>query len=153
MAPDISVVQVPARHFAGVRRRVKPQDIGKLCGEALPRVCQWVKEKGQNTANSICVYFAHDEAAGEFDVQAGWFITGALEGEGDIVVGEMDAGEAAHVVHVGPYDKLGETWGAAWGWVKAQGREVSKPAWEVYVSDPSQVKPEELTTEIYIPLD
>lgn len=155
MPPEIEIVQVPQRHYVGVRRRVKPSEIGPLCAEVLPQVSGWLGDKGlQRDGMPITVYHSLDRKTGEFDLQPGGFVDEAVESEGDFTAGVTAAGDAAHAVHAGPYDTLGETWGALWEWIAAQSRTVSQPAWEVYVTDPGDhPDPEDWRTEIFIPLD
>lgn len=155
MPLEIKIVRVPERRFVGVRRRVKPPEIGPLCAEVLPRVGRWLADKGlQMDGMPITVYHSHDQKTGDFDLQPGAFVAEAVEGEGDITVGVTAVGHAAHAVHAGPYDMLGETWEALWEWIAAQGRTVSKPAWEMYVTDPGDhPDPKDWRTEIFIPLD
>ena len=155
MPPEMKIVQVSRRHYVGVRQRVKPPEIGLLCAEVLPRVSRWLAEKGlQMDGMPITVYHSHDQNQGEFDLQPGGFVATAVKSEGDITGGVMAAGDAAHAVHAGSYDALGETWGALWDWIAAQRRTVSRPAWEVYVTDPGDYpNPKDWRTEIFIPLD
>jgi len=155
MPPEMKIVQVPQRHYVGVRRRVKPPEIGPLCAEVLPRVRGWLADKGlHRDGMPITVYHSYDQKADEFDLQPGGFVAEAVEVEGDITAGVTAAGDAAHAVHAGLYDSLGETWEALWEWIAAQGRTVSQPAWEVYVNDPGDhPDPKDWRTEIFIPLD
>lgn len=71
-----------------------------------------------------------------------------------IEVTEVPAGEYGKVVHVGPYEKLGETY--AWihdEWLPQSGREFDdRPCFEIYLDDPSQTDPEALRTEVHVPL-
>ena len=57
-------------------------------------------------------------------------------------------------MHVGPYERLSETYAELCGrWVPAQGREIrSAPALEFYLNDPESTEPEELLTEVHVPL-
>jgi AraC family transcriptional regulator len=58
----------------------------------------------------------------------------------------------AAAVHTGPYAKTGETIQRLMDWIKAQGFIASGPILERYMNNPMQVKPEELRTEIWIPV-
>jgi effector-binding domain-containing protein len=57
----------------------------------------------------------------------------------------------AAAVHIGPYAKAGETIRRLMDWIKAQGLIAYGPILERYMNNPTQVKPEELRTEIWIP--
>lgn len=58
----------------------------------------------------------------------------------------------AVALHVGPYAKTGETIQKLMAWVGAKGYAVDGPMLERYLNNPMQVKPEELQTEIWIPV-
>jgi AraC family transcriptional regulator len=58
----------------------------------------------------------------------------------------------AVAVHKGPYAKAGETIQRLMTWIVGQGYDVAGPMLERYLNNPMQVKPEELRTEIWIPV-
>lgn len=56
--------------------------------------------------------------------------------------------------HVGPYDGLGDTWAWLMGeWLPRSGNRVGDGmSYEVHRSTPTNAKPPELLTDIYVPL-
>jgi AraC family transcriptional regulator len=74
--------------------------------------------------------------------------------EADIGVQILDGGDYAVATHFGPYDKLGETYTRLMGgWLPRSGYELrSCPCFEVYLNDPQGTEPEDLLTDIYVPL-
>lgn len=155
MPREFEIIQIPQRHYVGVRRRVMRSEIGPLCAEVLPRVTAWLADIGaQMKGMPITVYHSVDLESGQYDLQPGRFVAEPVNGQGDITAGRTAAGEAAHAVHEGSYDSLGKTWEALWAWIAAQGRTVSEPAWEEYVTDPADdPDPRNWRTEICVPLD
>jgi len=72
---------------------------------------------------------------------------------GDVLLQELPEGEYAVGLHVGPYERLGESWGALMEWLAASGREAAEqPCFEIYRNDPRTTPPESLETEICLPL-
>lgn len=70
-------------------------------------------------------------------------------------LGWIEGGEYAATRHVGPYDGLDRAWGEMTEQVEGpMGRRVpdDKPAFEVYVNDPSETPAQKLITELYLPL-
>ncbi|MEM7263951.1 MAG: GyrI-like domain-containing protein, partial [Planctomycetota bacterium] len=67
---------------------------------------------------------------------------------------EVDGGEYAVLVHRGPYEKLGEVYGWLYGvWLAQSGRQPDqRPSIEIYLNNCAENPPEELRTEIRIPL-
>jgi AraC family transcriptional regulator len=66
----------------------------------------------------------------------------------------LPAGRWAIFRHVGPYDTLWQTWQAIYrDWLPTSGHELRDALpFEDYVDDPSQVAPEQLRTDIYVPI-
>ena len=67
----------------------------------------------------------------------------------------IPAGRYATVLHVGPYRDLMESWRRFRSeWIPAAGlTEVSGPSFERYLNMPGRVPPEELRTELFVPVD
>jgi AraC family transcriptional regulator len=66
----------------------------------------------------------------------------------------IPGGSYAVTTHVGPYATLGETWSRLMGeWLPQSGRRVGRGfTYELYVDDPMRTRPEQLRTEIYLPV-
>lgn len=67
---------------------------------------------------------------------------------------EVPAGRYAVFTHIGPYTKLHETWNAIYrDWLPTTDVALGdEPPFELYVNDPIETPPEELRTDIHIPL-
>ncbi len=76
-----------------------------------------------------------------------------VQPEADVGVQEV-AGEFAVATHRGPYDTLGRTYARLCGhWLPASGRELkSAPAVEIYRNSPMNTPPDDLLTDIHLPL-
>ena len=72
----------------------------------------------------------------------------------EIAVQTIGGGEYAVTTHFGPYDKLGETYAKLFGeWLMKSDREVpQEPCMEFYLNDPESTDPEDLLTDICLPL-
>lgn len=77
-----------------------------------------------------------------------------IELAGTLAWQEVPAGRYAVFTHVGPYSGLHDTWDAIYrDWLPATGHALRDVApFELYVNDPSKTPPEQLHTDIYIPL-
>lgn len=149
----IEIQRVAPRAYVGVRRKVKPEGLGPLCGEAAPRVAQWLSERGVTPLGLVLVYHSHDAVAGLFDAQAAFFVAEPLNGEGDISAGETAGGEVLRAVHTGPYHTLGATWEKVIARAAELKRPVTKSSWEIYLNNPENTAPADLQTEIWLPID
>lgn len=74
--------------------------------------------------------------------------------EAPVEQGSLPGGEYAIITHQGPYEKLEETYGLIMGrWLPTSGRDLRETPWfELYRNDPSSTPPEQLLTDIHIPL-
>jgi len=71
----------------------------------------------------------------------------------DVRMVDVPAGEYACLVHEGHYSTLGKTYGAVMEWMKENGRTMAdKPCYEVYLNTPRDTAPDDLRTEVRIPV-
>ena len=70
----------------------------------------------------------------------------------ELVEEHIPAGKYASTVHVGPYERLGDTWARLMGeWLPASGFRVGSGAsFEIYKNTPMTTPKDELVTELYI---
>lgn len=62
----------------------------------------------------------------------------------------LPAGQVARVSHIGPFDDLGEAWGAFMAAISHAGKQPALPFWEVYVTEPTpDLDPATLRTDLY----
>lgn len=73
---------------------------------------------------------------------------------GEIAIQDVGPGEYAVALHTGPYNTLGQTYVRMCGeWLPESGRELeSAPSIEFYMNSPMTAAPEQLRTEICLPL-
>ena len=64
-----------------------------------------------------------------------------------VVRSALPAGEAARIVHRGPYQDLGAAHGTVRQWCAAAGRDLAGPRWEIYGD--WRDNPADLETEVY----
>lgn len=67
-------------------------------------------------------------------------------------VARLTGGPFACLTHVGPYEILGLAHSALQAWVQERGHSSLASMWEFYVNDPAHVPPEQLVTEVALPL-
>jgi AraC family transcriptional regulator len=79
--------------------------------------------------------------------------------EGEVLPPELGeerlaAGRYAYVVHIGPYEELGNTWARfTEEWLPASEHQVGPgPSYEIYRNTPGEVPQSDLRTEMYIPV-
>lgn len=131
----------------------------KDCGPAWEKLCAHLGKKGLLGPDTRYIGLCHDDpevtAADKIRYDACATVGEDFEAAGEIGVQEIEGGDYAVTTHLGPYDKLSETYAALFGqWLPASGRECrSAPSLEFYLNDPESTDPEDLVTDIYAPLE
>ena len=76
-----------------------------------------------------------------------------VTGEGEVIIQTVGGGEYALATHLGPYEKLSETYTALFRRLMKDNRGPrSEPCMEFYLNDPEGTEPENLITDICVPL-
>jgi effector-binding domain-containing protein len=146
MAYEVSVQTLSPRILAAVRRRVAIKNISTAFKPALDMVWDFLgKHPGLRTdGHNIFVY--HHENPDAMPVDFGVEVVRSFAGEGDVTCVTTPAGEAAVVIHRGPYTKMAGAHQALHQWCVANGRKIGAHSLEIY-GDWSD-DPEKLETTI-----
>ncbi len=121
-------------------------------GHCYPEIIQYMTSKGvQPMGPPYALYYNMDMSA--LDIEIGFPVRDSLEGNDRIQPASLPAGKAAMALHVGPYEKIEETYNALAAFVKERHLTPKTFSYEFYLNDPRETKPEDLKTEIYFPLE
>jgi len=77
---------------------------------------------------------------------------GEFKGDAELKMKEIAARNLASIVYVGPYEKCKPAYVKIYSWIAKNKYEITGPPIEKYLNDPSQVAPEQLKTEISVPV-
>jgi effector-binding domain-containing protein len=135
-------------------------DLGALFDEHLPNVAHRLADMGIEPAGPPYGRY-HAWGPESVDVEIGIPVSAPppnvrplAEAEpGEMGASELPGGQAAVLVHSGPYDGLRQAYDDLHEWIHAQGREEGPAPWESYVDDPTEVGDEaDVRTEVVWPL-
>ncbi|MEW5773324.1 MAG: AraC family transcriptional regulator [Thermodesulfobacteriota bacterium] len=152
---EAKIVQVPARRVAYVRHVGPYQN----CGAAWGTLCAWAGPKGLLGPQTQFIGMCHDDPEitppDKVRYDACIAAPETAVPEGAVGVQELPGGEYASTVHKGPYANLAATYNALCGqWIPAQGREMRHaPSLEIYLNCPDTTPPQDLRTEVLVPLE
>jgi len=65
---------------------------------------------------------------------------------------EIPGGPAAWLIHKGPYDELGLAYHCLFAWIQEHGYQQRDAMREIYKNDPAETEPNELLTEVILPI-
>ena len=150
-APKLEMKEAKKQTTLVMKREVKEAGISAALGEILPKIHTYLDEQKVQPVSAPFASFEKTDT-GAFRMEAGFAVPPGTKGSGDIVESSLPGGHVVYTLHTGPYTTLGQVHEAALATIKAKGLKPAPVSWEVYVSDPGSTKPEELKTEIYIPI-
>ncbi len=138
-----------------VRGKAGTDDISDFLGRAYAEVAE---HSGRQDLDFAGPPFARYRLLGsepyEFEIEAGFPVSGHATGGGEIELSSLPGGTAAMVTHFGPYEAMQPAYEAIQEWIAEQGGRTVGDPWEVYFTDPAeQTDPEEWKTEIYQPFE
>jgi effector-binding domain-containing protein len=147
----MEIKQLEQRHTATIRVE-HVDDVGRVLGEVLPVIFQHLASQRIQPTYPPFARF-HGGQAGDWDMEAGVGVPAPIAGSGRINASTLPAVRAAVTWHVGSYDKLPEAWMKLRDEADAIGLQSAGGQWEVYWSDPGEVKdPNALRTELIYPV-
>lgn len=152
MPPVIEVVNLAGQPLAVIREHAGFPAFMKFIGPHLGEAFQYAKSRPELRTNGrmIIVYrnetMKFHEPEG-IELEFGTQVETAFEGNGRVVSSILPACRAVHGVHLGPYDRMGETHEAVWKWAQANGHPLTGLNWELY--DHPTEDPAKLRTDIY----
>src|SRR5450631_67634 len=149
-APElVKIVQSPA---AVVRDTVPVNDLSSFFGRAFGAAAAAAVGQGLELVGAPFAFYP-SAPTDVVEVAAGFPVSAAIEPAGAVVPLELPGGQAATIVHVGPYDSMEKTYEQIREWMAGQGFSPADHVWEVYLSDPStESDPSAWRTQIFWPV-
>jgi len=151
------LVDVPTQLVLGIRRKGRYAETPSVIGEIVRYA---VANGAQLTGMPIALmHEPGGEAAMKADregaavIDVAFPIAKAVKGSDTVTCYELPGGRMARIVHKGPYDACGPAYNTLFNWLAKEGLRVTGFPREVSLNDPRTVKPEELLTGIYAPVD
>jgi len=148
-ATDIGIEQLAPQVTAALRVRepMATVDVGRIFGDAMGRLGARLGSIGAEPAGPPFARY-HDWGGETADIEIGFPLASRPAGladladvpEGEVGASMLPGGEAAVIVHRGPYPTLGEAYRRLGEWIRARGREAGEAPWESYLDDPATVE-------------
>jgi effector-binding domain-containing protein len=152
MSHDFQVKELQPQPGIAIRETVANAEIPAKMAEMFAELGRYI---GMNAVPAIGPPFAYYHSWNEKEtvVEVGFPVAPGGKGEGRIRPMTLPGGKVVVGLHIGPYDKLVESYQAMTAWMKSQGHVPAGFMWEVYLSDPMIEKdPSKLMTQMCWPL-
>ncbi len=152
---DVKIEHLDPLRVAFVRHIGPYHEVGK----AWETLCTQLGKEGLLGPDSRFVGVCYDDpevtAPEKIHYDACVTVDENFEPQGEVGVQTLPGGTFAVLTHIGPYDRLNQTYAELFGrWLPSSGRELrSEPSLEFYMNDPESTEPEDLLTDIYAPLE
>ncbi len=145
MRHEVRIEQIQPRILIAARRTAAPREVPNVVLPALDLVWAFLRENPGlwNEGHNVFLYHHVGRPEDGMPIDIGVEVTGRFEPDGELRCVETPAGEAAVVVHRGPYSGIPEAHAALHAWCAAHGRAIGSHSLEVYgdwSEDPSQLQ-------------
>lgn len=153
MTPEIRTIDPIPVLFV---RRTGPYD--QAAAEAFGALCGFAGPRGLLGPKTRIIGISHDDPhvteESKFRYDACLTFDREVKEEGEVGRKTIPGGRYAVFLHEGAYEGLQAAYDGIFGsWLPASGERLrDEPSFEVYLNSPDQVKPEDLRTEIWLPL-
>lgn len=118
----------------------------------MPKVYKYVVDNGGEPAGPLYGRY-HSFSPEEIDLEIGLAVKAPVKGNGDVEGVEILGGTVASYDHMGPYEKLPESWNHTMTWLKDSEYEAVGAPMEVYWTDPgTEPDQSKWRTEIVYPV-
>ncbi len=151
MSYPIEILERPQQATVSIRTRTSISDLPVLMGQTFDKLVQYLGKIGVQPAGPpYSAYYNMDMQ--DLDVEIGFPVSKAVQGEGDIQASEIPDGRFAACLYTGAYAEIEPAYNALMAWIQEQEKETTGVSYEFYLNDPEQTPQEELQTHILFPL-
>jgi AraC family transcriptional regulator len=153
---EITIVDVPAMNVLGTKKTGSYA----LIPELLMKLFTYLQKKKAVIAGPP-LFLCHESSPADVQeahvngtavVEVAWPVVEPVKDTKEIRAYVLPGGRMAHVVHRGPYATCEPTYLALFTWIEENGLTICGPIRESYPNDPREVSPQEIVTDIYIPI-
>ncbi len=151
--PAVTLRNIGPFTYCSIAHKGPYADIGTVIGQLISAMqAQALFPQIRGTMIGVYYNSPADTKPAELSWEIGFIISDQAAPQAPLDKKTWKHTTVATALHVGPYEKLGETTAAIIAWLTAAGYEVDGPFLESYLDrDPMSVKPEKRRTEISIP--
>lgn len=147
---EFEIVTTEAKAAIAIREKVRagdvPQVMSAMFGELMPLL------QGEVVCTGPPFAFYHSLSFVEMDMEVGFPVMGKGISKGRVKPFELPSVKAAVTIHIGPYDKLAETYQRMMEWMNANGHQYAGYMWEEYLNSPSDTPENKLMTRLIMPI-
>jgi effector-binding domain-containing protein len=154
---EVEIVNVEPQLVIGMRKKGAYAEIANM----IPAVCTYAVSRGIRLVGPP-IFICHEAGKKEAieadknacaDIEIAVPVSSKGEETADIKFYELPGGKMIKTVHKGPYEECEPAYNRLFAWAKENGKMITGHTREMYMNDPREVKPEDMVTEIYAPIE
>lgn len=147
----IELKEEKSQPVLAVRFKSSVQEVPSQLGRIYGSIINYIEKLGcTDPLMPYAAYFNLDMQ--DLDIEAGFTITKAVSGEGEIHAGEIPAGQQVSCVHKGPYTACEVAYNQMTAWMQKNQCTPTGVAYEFYLNSPEEVPESDLLTRIMFPV-
>lgn len=146
------IKEVDAVKALVIKSDIPMADIGTAMGSVYGQLFAYLEANNIQPAGPPFTVYLKWDPEGNVVFESGIPVTKTESGKDEIVYKEYPAMKALSTLYKGSYDKMEPVYNELMEYMKTNNLEGDDTAWEIYLTDPGKVAPEENQTIIYFPI-
>ncbi len=134
-----------------MRTQVPMSELPAFFERAFPAIMGHITAAGQHPAGPPFALYRNQDMD-NFDIEAAFPVAEPMAVEGELQAIVVPGGKVCTTILTGPYDGLPQAWEALTNYATSEGLESHTWGYEIYLNDPGSVPPEEIQTQLVLPL-
>lgn len=142
-------------HYIGLRETCRFEDIGEIMPGHFEKLSHYLDDNDlPKDITPFAIYHFMDMYSQKIGFTSAIPVSPNVKCPDGFECGEIPATKSIQINHTGSYPHLGNAWSAGMSYINAKKLKQQKTpmGYEYYLNDPKEIAPEELHTEIFIPL-
>lgn len=134
-----------------IRTHTSASELANTLGSCYGRIMQHLQEGTiQMSGAPFVIYYNMD--MNDLDIEVGIPIASKTTGDGEVTIGVIASGKFLSTIHSGPYETVEKAYQDLGLFIEENNLNPTGLAYEFYLNDPSEVRPEDIQTKIMFPL-
>ena len=146
------IKEVDAVKALVIKSEVPMAEIGPTMGKVYEQLFSYLGASNMQPAGPPFAVYLSWDPEGNVVFESGVPVAKAEAGKDDIVYKEYPAMKVLSTLYIGAYDKMEPVYQEIMEHMKTNNLEGNDTSWEIYLTDPNEVAPEENKTMIYFPI-
>jgi effector-binding domain-containing protein len=153
MIKDIKIADIAPQRAMAIRETVSNEAIANVMGEFFGEVIGYMTSHNiQPLGPPFAYYYSYDQNT--TDMEVGFPCSETKKGEGRVKATTIPGGKVVTAVHIGPYDKLVDSYNEMLRWMSEHSLKPKKEMWERYLTSPESMQDtSQHITELFWPYE